>query len=228
MPQVIIDNFPSEIKSEPFDVGVSVKGAKDGINYLRIELYKDGSTEYFGQTFNGKDWYGGSDGKSYLTIEIVNGSASATLKGRIIEPDSGDFKLKIKRYTSSGSGSNDTENPVALKINYILVTATPVKTNTPIPLLASATTAIPVKTETTASIPPTFRSATETIIPISEKSPEVLAAISEVENTVVPITREIEKEAYFPLFPAFIFAIGLSLVGIGVLLLYNDYNASKK
>ncbi|HKB88460.1 MAG TPA: hypothetical protein VKC53_02295, partial [Patescibacteria group bacterium] len=57
---ISINNFPQIINSiDSFQVSVNITGATNATNYLRVDLYKDGSSNYFGETYNGSDWYGG-------------------------------------------------------------------------------------------------------------------------------------------------------------------------
>jgi hypothetical protein len=107
---IAITNFPTTIENlDQFQVTASISGAMNATNYLRVDLYKEATTNYFGETFNGTDWYSGSDGKSYYPIQIQNSSASATIFAQIGNPTAGQYsgpgayKLKIRRYTSSGS-----------------------------------------------------------------------------------------------------------------------------
>ena len=148
---IVINSFPSSISKDSFNINVTISGAKAGTNYLRAELYKDGSKNYFGETFNGASWYGGSDGTQYFPVQITGASSSATFEGRLGEVSStdylgsGTYKLKIKRYTSSGSAaSGDDENPVDISINYDL--STPVPTASIAPLINSTPFVSPVAT----------------------------------------------------------------------------------
>ena len=63
---VTINNYTSSISSEIFNVEASISVATNATNYLRIDLYKENTTNYFGETYNGSDWYFGSDGKNYF------------------------------------------------------------------------------------------------------------------------------------------------------------------
>lgn len=111
-----IITHPSSIGEDKFNVTVQVASASAGTNYLRIDLYKDGTKNYFGETDNGQAWYGGSDGKLYFPITIVSGTPTvATVSARLGEPSQSDYpgpgsyKLRVRRYTASGSqGSEDT------------------------------------------------------------------------------------------------------------------------
>lgn len=174
---VTVDSFPSNITSEIFDIGVTVLGANNGTNYLRIDLYKEGTNNYFGETYNGSDWYSGSTGTNYFPITIQNASASATVQGQIGNPNSsaylgpGAYKLKIRRYTSSGSlSSNDTQMPVDIQIIYQTPSPTPTAAPTEGPQTSNPT-ATPIKTATptaTAQATPTIKPKTPTPTPSAE------------------------------------------------------------
>ena len=72
---VSITNYPSSISADPFSISVSILGASSGTNYIRVDLYKDGTQNYFGDTYNGSDWYNGSEGKQYYPITIIENAA---------------------------------------------------------------------------------------------------------------------------------------------------------
>lgn len=141
---VSITNFPSSITSDSFTVNVSVLGASSGTNFIRVDLYKDGTQNYFGETYNGSDWYSGSDGKQYFPITIIDSksTASASLQARIGVPNSSDYdnqgsyRMRIRRYTSSGGqGSEDPSNSaVSVAINV----STPTPTPTPPPFVTQS------------------------------------------------------------------------------------------
>jgi hypothetical protein len=155
---LMISSYPSSVSIDPFNISVSVQGASEGNNYLRADLYKEGTVNYFGETFNGSSWYMGSDGKSFYPITVVSSSASALLQIRIGNPSiaeftgSGLYKLKIRRYTASGSlASSDTQTPVDVTINYS--TPTPVPTAAPTQTPTVSPTTIPSLTNTPTPIP---------------------------------------------------------------------------
>lgn len=154
-----ITNYPSSISNEPFTIEVSISGAGAGTNYLRADLYKEGSTNYFGETYNGISWYGGSDYIQYFPITIQSGaSASANFQARVGEPTTseydgpGNYKLRIRRYTSSGGYSSSEANNGSVSLNINVSTPTPTPTSTP---TSSATISTPTPTKT-----PTPKSST--------------------------------------------------------------------
>lgn len=143
---ITIDNFPSSISSDAFNVDVSIIGSNPGTNYLRVDLYKEGTTKYFGETWSGTSWYEGSDGNQYFPIAIgPESTASATIQGRVGNPTLGEypgpgsFKLRIRRYTSSGNpASKDQQTPVDVQITVPIQSPTPSPSSSPSPSSAPA------------------------------------------------------------------------------------------
>lgn len=222
MPEVVINNFPPSISADPFDIDVTVTGAKNGTNYLRVEFYKNGTKNYFGETFNGKDWTSGSIGEDYFPIVINGASASAIVKARIGNPNEteyggpGDYKLKVKRYTQSGAPAViDDEKEVDIKINYNLQTQA---------------SSLPTALATTETTNPTIFK-TPIITPNIERgtsTPQVLAYEIEISPTPTQI-EEVKKDQdnSFPILPALLFFVGLCLIGITGFMIYNKLNAQK-
>jgi len=226
---ITIDSSPSSVSGEPFDVSVSIAGPNPGTNYLRIDLFKEGTTNYFGETFNGESWYGGSDGTHYFPVNISSeGTASATFRGRIGNPTSseypgpGVYKLRIRRYTSSGNpASSDQQIPVDVQITIPVSTptptaeptATPEPTSAPVPTLSpkpptSTPTKKPTPTQTPTPVP------TITLTPIPTLAGEILGEEANVltkENTPTPkILGETSRN------PSFLSKI---LIGLGIFFL---------
>lgn len=133
---VTTSNIPSTITDQSFNFNVSITGAGAGTNYLRVDLYKDGTFNYFGDTYNGTIWYNGSAGTQYYPIVIVSGQTwSGSVQGRLGSPSSGDYpgpgayKLKIRRYTNSGKASTgDTQTSRDISITYTAPTPSPTPT----------------------------------------------------------------------------------------------------
>ncbi|MBI4226575.1 lamin tail domain-containing protein [Candidatus Roizmanbacteria bacterium] len=166
-----ISNPPQSISAEPFTIKVTVSGASTGINYLRIDLYKPSTTNYFGETFNGLSWYSGSDHSQYYSIAIQSGiDWSSEIQGKVGNPNStqydgpGTYKLRVRRYTSSGNYNTTEANnsAVDVNINLSLISPTP---------LATPTTSILTPTDTPIPIP----------------SPIISPTISEESNSSQPI-----------------------------------------
>ena len=116
-------------------------GASSGTNYIRVDLYKDGTQNYFGETYNGNDWYSGSDGKQYFPITIIDSksTASAVLQARTGVPSisdydgQGSYKMRIRRYTASGGQGSEDPNSSAVSVAITISTPTPTPTFTPQP-----------------------------------------------------------------------------------------------
>ena len=184
---ITINNFPSSVSSEIFNVEASISGATNATNYLRIDLYKEGTTNYFGETFNGSDWYNGSDGKSYYPIQIQNSSASAIIQAQIGNPSNGHYpgpgiyKMKIRRYTASGSySSNDIQTPVDINLTYVIPTPTPTETPTTNPTATQTSTPTPTQTSTPTPTKTPTQTSTPTPTTKSSPSPTLVSTISSV------------------------------------------------
>lgn len=163
-----INQYPSSISQDPFNVNFTISGASEGQNYVRVDLYKDGTSNYFGDTYNGKDWYGSSDGKEYFPIMIDSSkAASGNIQARVGSPSlsefpgSGPYKLRIRRYTASGTAaSSDQENPVDIAINFSLPTPTftpspsprPTPTLKPVLALSKSQSPTPMKAVPTGAV----------------------------------------------------------------------------
>lgn len=172
---VNITSFPSTIGADSFTLTVSILGASSGTNYIRVDFYKEGTPNYFGETFNVGDWYSGSDGKQYFPITIVDSksTASASLQARVGSPNStdytgqGTYKMRVRRYTNSGGQGSEDPSLSAVSININIPTNTP--TPTPIPTPNPTNTPTPTTTPT-----PTLKiTSTPTPKPSLKPSPSI-------------------------------------------------------
>jgi hypothetical protein len=169
---VTITNFPSVITVDPFTVTASISGAATGTNYLRIDVYKDGMQSYLGETYNGSDWCSSSNGKDYFPINVQSGKFwSGDVQARIGDiigtsyDGQGSYKMRLRRYTSSGSpGSEDPDNSA---VSIVINIPTPTPTNTPTPTSTPVPTSTPTSTVTST---PT-RTPTPTHTPTPTKTP---------------------------------------------------------
>ncbi len=159
---VTILDSPSSVGEEKFNLTVKIAGASAGTNFLRADLYKEGSKNYFGETDNGQAWYFGSDGKQYLPVTILSGvDTIATMSARLGDPSTTDYPgpgqyfLRIRRYTSSGNQGSEDSSPVSLILTKVWPTPppspspspTPTATPTPTPtLIPSPSAQIPTPT----------------------------------------------------------------------------------
>lgn len=181
-----ISDYPSQITDQPFTVNVTVSGAQAATNYLRADLFKEGSTNYFGETNNGSSWYSGSEAQQYLPIVIASaGSASAQLTARLGNPTAGEYpgpggyKLRIRRYTSSGNtSSSDIQAPVDIQIAFAAAQPTPTPTPTP----KSTPVSSPKPTPTPVSSPKNSPTATPAAYPSPAASSDLVVQIGEEER----------------------------------------------
>lgn len=158
---ITISEAPASIGTESFTLSAFVDGPSPGTNYLRVDLYKETTINYFGETFNGSDWHSDSNGTNYFPITIdSSGTASAQLTARLGTPSvtdypgPGQYKVKIRRYTSSGNpASSDQQTPIDISITYAWPTPTPTPSATPIPTNTAAPTNTPVPTATSTPTP---------------------------------------------------------------------------
>lgn len=139
-----ITNFPSTVSSEPFTLDVKISGASSGTNYLKVDLYKPATINYFGETYSGTNWYNGGDHVQYYPASIQSGvDWTGQIQTRTGNPNSsqydapGQYKMRVRRYTSSGNYNSTEANTSAVDVNItvLLPTATPTEapTNTPTP-----------------------------------------------------------------------------------------------
>lgn len=230
---VIVTDMPSTISATPFSVTVSVYGANAGKNYLRVDLFKDGTSNYFGETYNGSEWYFGSVGTSYFPIDIASSTstASATFQAQIGEPSSteypgpGAYKLRIRRYTSATSYSASGSYDVTIDIP----TPTPTSSPTPISAPTPTKTPTPVNTPTVAptlTLPPAEPSSG----PVSRKSSSLAPTPTSEPSTLGETTKSAEVLSAVDLVPEAegtptgsgsqrILIISLLFIGLGLALL---------
>lgn len=223
---ITIDSYPTTISSDIFNVTASVAGATNATNYLRADLYKEGTSNYFGETYNGSDWYSGSEGKSYFPILIQNASASATFQVQLGNPSStqylgpGTYKLKIRRYTSSGSASsNDTQDPVDIQITYSTPSPTTIPTTDP--TQAPNSTPTPTKSATPILTKSPTPKPTKSPSPSPEVLGEEVTPSPYIENpTSTPLVLD-SKEKKVPIIPVVLIVSGLAMIGFAILQLVN-------
>jgi hypothetical protein len=183
-----IESYPTIINtSEPFNIKVSISGVNTGTNYLRVDLYKDGTFNYFGQTYNGTSWYTGSVWNSYFPVTVSGATVSATIQARVGSPTvtqypgQGYYKLKVRRYTSDSSYS--FSNIVDVQITENLETQTPIPTPTINPTSTPISTIIPTILPTTSPTPSLIPTETPTITSTPTVNP---TPISTPFSTITP------------------------------------------
>lgn len=197
---VTINNPQGSISSSEFNVNVTVTGADDGKNYLRIDLYKDSTDKYFGETYNGSEWKTGtSDGKSYFPIDILNGSWTGDVKARVGSPSiseydgQGSYKMRVRRYTSSGNVGGEDPNSNAVVISITAPTPTPTPTNTPTPTPNPTATPTPTPTKTPTPTPThTSPSPTTRDAKAPSPSPQMMTAMNTNESMQGPPEQDVK------------------------------------
>jgi hypothetical protein len=222
-----ITDYPTTITRDEFPVSVEVSGAEDHPNYLRIDLYKEGTGIYFGETFNNTDWVSGSNGTSYYPIIIYNGAAQATFQGRLGSPGSeydgpGMYKLRVRRYTESGSQASDSVTPVNVEITVpieelLQPTPTPAPTEVPGPTDTPEPTVTPTPTKTTTSTPKTTASAKASSTPndteTSDSTGEILGIRDEINKTPQGTSSAETTKSGFPFLALFFILTGVLFIG---------------
>ena len=236
---VSIQDYPAEIGKGDFEVAVLVEGASKGSNFLRVDLFQEGTTKYFGETFNGSEWYGGSDGVNYFPIEIyADSSASAVLKARVGEPSyskypaPGDYLMRIRRYTASGNAASDTQEPVKLKIN--------IPVSTPTPEVQSATTEDESDNDTPTPIPTPKPTKKPTPKPVKTSTPKptpeeekVLALDDERENEENEMVEDQDEDSQgskkkLPLASIFLLIVGVLMLSYGGFYVFRELRVKYK
>ena len=158
---ISITNIPTSITDQPFTLTASVSGETAGTNFLKVDIYKDGTSNYFGETNNGSIWYSGGNGSSYYPITINDSNfGSGTFQAKIGIPNSNDYpgsgayKVRIRRFTSSGQvATNDSQSPVDVTITFTLPSPTPTLTLTPTPTPVLSNTPTPTVNLTITPVP---------------------------------------------------------------------------
>lgn len=177
---VSISSYPTTISDEQFTLTASISGATAGTNYLRIDIYKEGTTNYFGETFNNLDWYGGSTYSQYLPITIQTGAAwNGSVYGRIGSPTltqydgEGYYKIRLRRYTSGGGSTASEANASAITVFVSLPTPTPTPTESPTPTPEPTLTPTPtlISTPTKTSTPTKKPTPTKSLTPTKISTP---------------------------------------------------------
>lgn len=159
---VTITNYPSTITEEAFTISASVTGASAGTNYLKVDIYKDQTTNYFGETFNSTDFYSGSTYNQYLPITIQSGVVwTGDIQARVGSPTTtqydwtGTYKIRLRRYTSGGGYTSSEANNSAVTVTINLPVPTPTPSPTPSPSPSPSPTPSPTPTSSTIISSPT-------------------------------------------------------------------------
>lgn len=225
---ITVSDIPDSISSDPFTISIYIEGPDPGTNYLKVDLYKDGTSNYFGETYNNVSWYSGSNGTQYFPINIPpESTASAQLQVRLGSPTTteyagpGNYKLKLRRYTSQDSYS--FSEPYDIQITQeVGPTTTPVPTSTPAP---SSTPVLPSPTPT--SIPTLTPRPTKSVSPVPTSSITPFPTPTPVPAEITPQVLGASSQKS-PLTPALLITLGLILLGISGIWIGKDIYQEKK
>ncbi len=158
---VAISNVPDTISDQPFNINISITGASTATNYLRVDYFQPGTTNYFGYTFNGTGWYNGSEFTQYLPIPVTSSVYTGSIQTKI-DTNSTKFKgnglynLRIRRYTQSGKYIANESNVVTLNVNINSIsspTPTTPSTPAPTPVVTPTPTPKPLSSFTISNVP---------------------------------------------------------------------------
>jgi hypothetical protein len=139
---ISLSNLPTQIDLEPFSLIATISGAKNGTNYLKIDLFKEGENRYFGETFNDYYWYGGANYNEYKIATITGNFWTGKISGRVGNTNiiSGNYKIRLRRYTSSSNYDYSSSYDILITVPTPTLTPTPpstptiIPTSTPLPL----------------------------------------------------------------------------------------------
>lgn len=161
----VVTNQPSNLNlDESFTLSVSMDGLSINTIYrLRIVFSKSGTSNYFGSTFNGTEWYNGTPSPinyaKFLSISTdTDGKWSGSIQGKIESSDSnfknesGDYDLKVGRYTENGSSAT-WSNISSVNITAPTPTPSPTPDPTPTPTPESESTQKPDPTNSPTPTP---------------------------------------------------------------------------
>lgn len=150
-PQIIASPSGTINLDQTFTISATMSGlSKNAVYRLRIAIAEPGTTNYFGSTWNGANWYNGTPPPIqyayFLSISTdATGSWSGDIQGKI-DPDdpnfttgSGTYDVKVGRYTQTGSSATWSETvPITIVV--------PDPTSLPsTPLPTAVPTAIPIQ-----------------------------------------------------------------------------------
>ncbi len=161
-----ITTYPSSINiDQSFTISATMSGLSSNTIYrLRIVLAQTGTTNYFGSTYNGSEWYNGTpspiDYTKFLTITTFSdGSWYGNVQGMVANDDpnfnntgSGTYDLELGRYTENGSSAT-WSNVVNVSLTAPSPTPTSTPTPTPTPAPTSTPTLTPIPTLTVTPTP---------------------------------------------------------------------------
>ena len=150
---VTIPGVLPAITDQTFTVSVSVSGASaNTTNYLEVDLFPTGTSNYFGFTSNGTSFIKNgspSNCSQYYPIPIdSSGNWSGSVPAQLDTSSSsftgsGNYSLKVRRYTSSCGyiWSNEAIIPISYSVSSPTPSATPTPTPSPTQTSSSSSSA---------------------------------------------------------------------------------------
>ncbi len=172
----IITSPSSIIVDTPFTVSATMSGlSANAIYHLRLAFALPGSSNYFGSTFNGTNFYNGTPSPiNYANFySITTDSAGGwfgNIQGQVESSDpnftkgNGSYDLKIGRYTQNGTTATWSKPPVAITV----VGASSIPSPSPSPT-KTPTKKSPAKSPTKAPATPAPTQKISSSIPSSEQ-----------------------------------------------------------
>ncbi len=132
---ISLSNLPAQIDLEPFSFIATISGAKNGNNYLKADLFKEGENKYFGETFNDSYWYSGPNYNEYKIATISSNFWTGEILVRVGNNNivSGNYKLRLRRYTSSSNYDYSQSYDILIIVPTHTFTPTHLITPSPVP-----------------------------------------------------------------------------------------------
>lgn len=203
----VILSAPSSIGTDSqFTLTATMSGLSKGAIYrLRIVLAQPNTTNYFGSTNNGTDWYSGIPSpinySKFLSITTdKDGSWNGEILGKFESGDSnykntgsGLYDLKFGRYTENGSTATWSN---IISVNLAAPSATPTNIPTPKSIATNTPTSKPQNTNTPfpTKSPTPFKNQSSTIAQVSNNTPVQSQDVKEVlGNNIKPSVTNYEK-----------------------------------
>lgn len=225
VPQTSI-NEDQEIEAT---INLSIQNHGNEVYYLEGAFKKEGASNYFGLTWNNSNWvsYSFSNNDKNLKSITTNpeGSWSGVLKTKLDTGSSqfqgsGNYILKINRFTDTGSNATPSDNTVTLSV-AALATPTLTETQTPSPTSTPTNTPTPTATPTKTVIPtkkptatPTKSKSTPTPTESSVNLPQsILGASASATETPTPTKAQ---ENSFNFMNLVFIAGGIILILLGI------------
>jgi hypothetical protein len=175
-------------------INLSLQNQGNKLYYLEGAFKREGATNYFGITWNDTDWVNYTASNNDKPLKSITtspeGSWSGVLKTKLDTNSSqftgsGNYILKINRFTATGSSPTPSDNEILLTITALPTdTPTPTETTTPTPTttLTPTLTPTPTPTATPTPTPTAKRQASPTV----NKSPTPSNSPTTSSNIKIP------------------------------------------